>query len=117
LPGGACDGIKDSQKGFVIRGGREMEDHFECLWDLFHSIPSLETPKTSVLDEFYRLNKVDPNSSLTRATANRGKDAHTDGKFGLSAKASKEIMKFFLTSDELMYDKKITDFFTEDFLD
>lgn len=26
LPGGACDGIKDAQKGFIIRGGREMED-------------------------------------------------------------------------------------------
>jgi oleate hydratase len=115
LPGGACDGIMDSQKGFVIRGGREMEDHFECLWDLFHSIPSLEKTNTSVLDEFYRLNKVDPNSSLTRATANQGEDAHTNGKFGLSVKASKEIMKFFLTSDDLMYDKKITDFFTEDF--
>ena len=25
-----------------MRGGREMENHFECLWDLFHSIPSLE---------------------------------------------------------------------------
>jgi oleate hydratase len=67
LPGGACDGIEDNQKGFVVRGGREMEDHFECLWDLFHSIPSLETPNISVLDEFYRLNKADPNSSLQRA--------------------------------------------------
>ena len=35
LPGGACDGINDPQKGFIIRGGREMENHFECLWDLF----------------------------------------------------------------------------------
>ena len=22
-----------------------MENHFECLWDLFRSIPSLETPE------------------------------------------------------------------------
>ena len=28
LPGGACDGIKDSERGFIIRGGREMENHF-----------------------------------------------------------------------------------------
>ncbi|WP_422120570.1 oleate hydratase [Lactococcus petauri] len=28
----------------MIRGGREMENHFECLWDLFHSIPSLVVP-------------------------------------------------------------------------
>ncbi len=35
-----------------MRGGREMENHFECLWDLFHSIPSLEKPGASVLDEY-----------------------------------------------------------------
>ena len=26
LPGGACDGIQDPTRGFVIRGGREMEN-------------------------------------------------------------------------------------------
>ncbi|MEY9931780.1 myosin-crossreactive antigen [Catenulispora sp. GP43] len=29
LPGGALDGIAKPKKGFVIRGGREMENHFE----------------------------------------------------------------------------------------
>ncbi len=96
LPGGACDGIQDPTKGFIIRGGREMENHFECLWDLFHSIPSLETEGASVLDEYYWLNKEDPNYSLMRATINRGEDAHTDGKFALSDKAAMEIMKLFL---------------------
>ena len=56
-----------------------MEDHFECLWDLYRSIPSLEIEGASVLDEFYWLNKDDPNFSLQRATVNRGEDAHTDG--------------------------------------
>lgn len=115
LPGGACDGIKDSQRGFIIRGGREMENHFECLWDLFHSIPSLETEGASVLDEYYWLNKEDPNYSLMRATVKRGEDAHTDGKFGLSEKASMEIMKLFFTKDEDLYDKKISDVFTDEF--
>lgn len=115
LPGGACDGIKDSQKGFVIRGGREMENHFECLWDLFRSIPSLETAGVSILDEFYWLNKEDPNFSLMRATVNRGEDAHTDGKFTLSEKASMEIAQLFMTRDEDLYDKKIEDVFTEEF--
>ncbi len=115
LPGGACDGIDDPQKGFIIRGGREMENHFECLWDLFHSIPSLETEGASVLDEYYWLNKKDPNYSLMRATENRGQDAHTDGKFGLSDQASLEIVKLFFTKDEDLYDKKISDVFTEEF--
>ena len=83
IAGGACDGIFDPSRGYVMRGGREMENHFECLWDLFRSIPSLETPGASVLDEFYWLNKHDPNYSLCRATVNRGEDAHTDGRFQL----------------------------------
>ncbi|WP_172195074.1 oleate hydratase [Saccharibacillus qingshengii] len=115
MPGGALDGSEEAGKGFVIRGGREMEDHFECLWDLFHSIPSLEVENASVLDEFYWLNKKDPNYSLMRATVNRGEDAHTDGKFTLSEKASMEIVKLFLTRDEDLYDLKITDVFTEEF--
>lgn len=114
LPGGACDGIKDPHRGFIIRGGREMENHFECLWDLFRSIPSLETEGASVLDEFYWLNKEDPNYSLMRATINRGEDAHTDGKFGLSEKASMEIIKLFMTRDEDLYDKTIEDVFTSE---
>ncbi|WP_312650608.1 oleate hydratase [Aminipila sp.] len=115
LPGGACDGINDNEKGFIIRGGREMENHFECLWDLFRSIPSIETEGASVLDEFYWLNKKDPNFSLIRATVNRGEDAHTDGKFGLSDTASMEIMKLFFTRDEDLYDKKVSEMFTHEF--
>lgn len=115
LPGGACDGIKDAQKGFIIRGGREMENHFECLWDLFRSIPSIETEDLSVLDEFYRLNKHDPNYSLMRASVNRGEDAHTDGKFTLSEKASMQIVKLFMTRDEDLYDVTIDDVFDEEF--
>lgn len=117
IAGGALDGSEEENKGFVIRGGREMEDHFECLWDLFHSIPSLEVEDASVLDEFYWLNKKDPNYSLMRATMNQGQDAHTDGKFGLSEKASMEIVKLFLTRDEDLYDLKITDVFTQEFFD
>ncbi|MGV9826112.1 oleate hydratase [Gordonia sp. NPDC003429] len=116
LPGGALDGIKEPEKGFVIRGGREMENHFECLWDLFRSIPSIEIEGASVLDEFYWLNKDDPNYSLQRATVNRGEDAHTDGKFTLSDKAQKEVLKLFLASREEMENVRIDEVFSEEFL-
>lgn len=115
LPGGACDGINDPSKGFIMRGGREMENHFECLWDLFRSIPSIETEGASVLDEFYWLNKRDPNFSLMRATQNRGEDARTNGKFALSEKASMQIVKLFMTKDEDLYDKSMDEFFDDEF--
>ncbi|OBG56981.1 oleate hydratase [Mycolicibacterium fortuitum] len=117
LPGGALDGIKEPKKGFVIRGGREMEDHMECLWDLFRTIPSLEIDGASVLDEFYWLNKDDPNYSLCRATENRGQDAHTDNMFGLNAKAQKDIVKVFLATREEMENKRINEVFGKDFLE
>ena len=116
IPGGACDGYHYENLGYVMRGGREMDNHFECMWDLFRSIPSIEDENHTVLDEYYWLNKADPNYSLCRATRNRGEDAHTDGKFGLSDKAAMEIMRLFMTPDEGLYDKKITDFFDDEVL-
>ncbi len=116
IPGGACDGYKYQDIGYVMRGGREMDNHFECMWDLFRSIPSIEDENYTVLDEYYWLNKADPNYSLCRATVNRGQDAHTDGKFGLSDKGAMEILQLFMTPDEKLYDKKITDFFDDDVL-
>ena len=114
IAGGACDGIFDPTRGYIMRGGREMENHFECLWDLFRSIPSLETPGASVLDEFYWLNKHDPNYSLCRATENRGQDANTNCRFELSQKGCMEILKLFMTRDEDLYDKKIEDVFDDE---
>ena len=116
LPGGACDGYKFENLGYVMRGGREMDNHFEVMWDLFRSIPSIETEGVSVLDEYYWLNKEDPNYSLCRATVNRGQDAHTDGKFDISDKGAMEIMKLFFTPNEDLQDKKITDFFDDEVL-
>ncbi|MFI7525481.1 oleate hydratase [Nocardia salmonicida] len=116
LPGGALDGIKEPKKGFVIRGGREMENHFECLWDLYRSVPSMEIEGASVLDEFYWLNKDDPNFSLQRATVKRGQDAHTDGLFTLTDRAQKDIVKVFLATREQMENKRIDEVFGADFL-
>lgn len=116
LPGGALDGIKEPEKGFVIRGGREMENHFECLWDLFRSIPSLEVEGASVLDEFYWLNKDDPNFSLQRVTEKQGQDAGTDGLFTLNDKAQKDLVRVFLATRQEMEDRRINEVFGEDFL-
>ena len=117
VAGGACDGMYINDIGYVMRGGREMDNHFECMWDLFRSIPSIETEGASVLDEYYWLNKDDPNYSLCRATENRGKDAHTDKKFGLSDKGASQLMKLYLTPDEDLYNKKISDVFDDEVLD
>ena len=115
LPGGACDGLNIPELGFVIRGGREMENHYECLWDLYRSIPSLEVDNASVLDEFYWLNKDDPNFSKNRATLKQGGSANTGNRFDLSDEAALELMRLFFTPDEDLYDKTIDDVLDEEF--
>ena len=115
LAGGSCDGRKDITKGFYMRGGREMDNHFECMWDMFRSVPSIETPDVSVLDEYYWLNKHDPNYSLCRATVNRGEDAHTDKLFKLDKKSAMALSKLFITPEKDLENKKISDVLPESF--
>ena len=70
-----------------------------------------------MLDEFYWLNKEDPNYSLCRATNHRGKPSENFGKFNIDAKGRKQIMKLFFTANEKLYDKTIEDVFDEHVFD
>ena len=115
LAGGSCDGRKDITKGFYMRGGREMDNHFECMWDMFRSVPSIENSDVTVLDEYYWLNKHDPNYSLCRATEKCGKNAHTDGQFKLDKKSAMALSKLFITPENDLEDKKISDVLPETF--
>lgn len=115
LAGGSCDGRKDVTKGFYMRGGREMDNHFEVMWDVFRDVPSIETPNVSVLDEYYRLNKHDPNYSLCRATTDCGKDAHTDKQFKLDKASALALSKLFMTPEDQLEDKKISDVLPDSF--
>ena len=117
LAGGSCDGRKDITKGFYMRGGREMDNHFECMWDMFRDVPSIETPEVSVLDEYYWLNKHDPNYSLCRASINCGEDAHTDKKFCLDKASALALSKLFMTPEKDLEDKKISDVLPDSFWD
>ena len=115
LAGGSCDGRKDITKGFYMRGGREMDNHFEVMWDMFRDVPSIENPDVSVLDEYYWLNKHDPNYSLCRATVNRGEDAHTDKKFNLDRESALALSQLFITSEKELEGKRISDVLPESF--
>lgn len=114
VAGGSLDGAKRPNAGFVVRGGREMENHFECLWDMYRSIPSLEIPGASYLDEYYWLDKEDPNSSNCRLIYNRGDRLPSDGQYGLG-KCTNEIVKLIMTPEKELEGETIEEFFSDDF--
>lgn len=114
VAGGSLDGAKRPNAGFVVRGGREMENNFECLWDMYRSIPSLEIPGASYLDEYYWLDKEDPNSSNCRLIYNRGDRLPSDGQYGLG-KCANEIVKLIMTPEKELQGETIEEFFSDDF--
>ena len=116
VAGGSLDGALKPGLGYVVRGGREMEDHFECMWDMYSSIPSLEIPGASYLDEYYWLDKDDPNSSNCRLIYNRGNQVPSDGQYQLG-KLSNELVKLVLTPEDDLEGKTIEDWFSADFFE
>jgi len=117
IPGGAMDGWQYPLLGYTMRGGREMDNHFEVMWDILRDVPSIENADWSVLDEYYWLNRDDPNYSLCRVTQNQGQDAHTDKKFAVSDKAQEQILKLYLTPEKDLENKTIEDVFDDEVLD
>jgi hypothetical protein len=47
--GGSLDGAGDPERGYSLRGGRMLTtDNYECMWDLYKTIPSLDHEGQSV---------------------------------------------------------------------
>jgi oleate hydratase len=70
--GGSLDGAGDPVNGYSLRGGRMLTtDNYECTWDLFKSIPSLDAPGQSVFDETVEFNARHPSHSLARLVDRR----------------------------------------------
>lgn len=116
LAGGSLNGTKRPEYGYIIRGGWEMENHFECLWDMYRSIPSLEIPGASYLDEYAWLDKDDPSSSNCRLIHHRGDRVPTDGQYGLG-KCAGEIVKLVMTPEDKLEGVSIEDFFSDEFFE
>jgi oleate hydratase len=116
IAGGALDGAGNAEEGYVIRGGREMEAHYECTWDMFSQIPSIKNPELSVLDEFRVINQFDPNESVCRVLHNQGERADSS-TLGLSEKHVKQISKLFLATEKDLGRLTVEQFFDPSFLE
>ena len=71
--GGSNDGAGDAERGYVIRGGRMLNDEtYENTWDMLSSIPSIDHPGKSVRDDiiaFDRMIQTHANARLVNKVA------------------------------------------------
>lgn len=116
ISGGAMDGAGNPESGFIVRGGREMEAHYECLWDLYGQVPSIEKEGRTVLDEFKELNDIDPNFSNVRVIFNRGEKLRTK-TLGLSDKNAVQLTKLLLTKEEDLGTQTVEEYFDKSYLE
>ena len=116
LLGGALDGSGNAEEGYIARGGREMEEHYECMWDLFGQVPSIEEPGRTVLDEFKELNDLDPNFSNCRLIANRGEKLDFSS-LGLGEQHVKQLTKLFLATEDALGAATVEQFFDPTFME
>jgi len=115
--GGALDGGGDPQSGYSLRGGRMFTtDNYECLWALFKTIPSLDDPNRTVLDEVVAFNEKLKTHAQARLV-NRHRAIVDVSSMGFSMRDRVELAKVAETSEETLADSRITDWFSPAFFE
>lgn len=109
--GGSMDGAGNAKDGYSARGGREIEEHFECFMELFGFIPSLTNPDRTVLDEFRELNLAEPIESHCRLIEKQGTPADFSS-LGLSTAHALQLGKLTLATEERLGAVTIEQFLT-----
>ena len=115
IAGGATDGSGDEEKGFVVRGGRMHEMHYECYWELLSRIPSLENPDVSVRDESYEFNERFVSNGQARLLKD-GKKLDVSS-YGLSFSQQADFLKLTYVSEKSLGKQRIEDWFDQDFFE
>lgn len=111
ISGGGLDGVGSPETGYVIRGGRMLNDEtYECTWDLLKTIPSLQDPDRSVRDEIVAFNR----KIRTRARARLvdGNGAIVDvSSMGFSNQDRLELAKLMAVPEDSLGPARINQWF------
>ncbi len=113
--GGALDGAGNAIDGYRLRGGRMLtSDNYECVWDLFKTIPSLEDPRVSVFDETMAFNKQHvPHAQARLVDRNCHKTDVTTMGFSMADRL--ELVEIAEASEEELGSDRISDWLSPAF--
>lgn len=111
--GGSNDGIGDSTKGFVCRGGRMLnEETYENTWELLSSIPSLEHEGMSVCDEILAFDHAHPTHANARLI-NKDGEVQDVMSMGFNTADRLALGKLMITPEEKLDNIRICDWFAQ----
>lgn len=112
IVGGSNDGSGDWEKGYVVRGGRMLnEETYENFWDLFSHIPSLEQPGKSVTEEILAFDRLHPTCAKARLIDCDGVIQDVTN-MGFEQKDRNRLFQLLFTPEEKLDQLRICDWFS-----
>lgn len=115
VSGGALDGSGSAERGYLMRGGRMLEEHFGCTWDLLGAVPTLEDSAVSVRDEILAFNQRVVSGSHARLL--RAGQKVDVASFGLGKRDIFDLLRLNLTPEPLLAGQRIDEWFAPAFFD
>ncbi|MBG9793277.1 oleate hydratase [Paenibacillus dendritiformis] len=115
--GGSNDGSGNGEQGYVIRGGRMLNDEtYENTWDLLSSIPSIDDPAKSVREEIVEFDTAHPTHSNARLVNKRG-EVQDVTSMGFDMADRIAMSKLIMTPEEKLGTARIRDWFGPHFFE
>ena len=111
-PGGSLDAIGSPETGYIARGGRVLEPHYVCTYDLFSSIPSLDGSR-SVTQEIFACNEALKTYSHARLVRQGHKIDSPE--FGLTERHRLGLIGVALSPESVLGSSAIEDHFDKAF--
>ncbi|WGW02496.1 oleate hydratase [Tropicibacter oceani] len=116
VAGGSLDGAGEAGAGYLTRGGRMFEEHFQCTFDLLDTIPLADDPGRSVSEDIRAFNRMVPGSSNCRLVRD-GRPAENRFDLTLGAQDIVDINRLSLHSERGLDTRRIDDWFRPEFFD
>jgi oleate hydratase len=115
--GGSLDGAGDPAGGYSMRGGRMLTtDNYECTWDLYKSIPSLNQEGKTVFDETVEFNEKHKSNSMARLVDRRRAKVPVTS-MGFSMQDRIELLKLSQADEDTLAASCITDWLSPGFFE
>jgi oleate hydratase len=117
IMGGSLDGGGDPERGYSMRGGRMLTtDNYECTWDLYKSVPSLNNQGKTVFEETVEFNDKHKANSMARLVDRRRAKVPVTS-MGFSMQDRIELLKLSQADEDALAASCITDWLSPGFFE
>ncbi|UMR28475.1 oleate hydratase [Massilia sp. MB5] len=117
VPGGSLDGGGNAEDGYRLRGGRMLTtDNYECTWDLFKTIPSIDHAGKTVFEETLEFNQKNQSHSRARLV-DRNRFKLCVESMGFSMNDRLELLRLTEADEEALGASAITDWLSPEFFE